>query len=391
MVVGAGLVGATLALGLARAGRRVVVLEQRPPPAAGGTPRDMRGLVLAPASVELLERLGAWSALRPLATPIRHIEVSERGRFGTVRLAAAEAGLEALGWACPADHLLETLAGAAAEALGAAWHGHSRYRAHVVENDGVSVHADGPGGPLELRARLLVGADGAESSVRTAAGIGLDVHVYGQTAIVANLAVAAPRADTAFERFTRRGPIAFIPRGGARYVSVQCLDDATAADALALDDQAYLALLERRFGRRLGALSALGPRHAHALVRRRAERLGAPRLALVGNAAHTVHPNAAQGLNLGLRDVAALLEALAQAPDAGAPAVLDTYAAARVADCRRVLGFTDLLAQAFTSPLVPVGMARHAAMALLGCAPPLRRWLVEQASGLAVLPRGHDA
>lgn len=381
------MVGASAAVALARRGLSVALLERRAAPSSQAPAADVRALVLSAASVEILNAAGLWAALAAHAEAITEIHVHERGQFGAVRLNARAAGLAALGWACPADGLLASLQSAAEHCPGVSARWGTRYTGHSVADDHVRIDFAQGDTDGSLSARLLVAADGADSVVRDVAGIALDVHDYAQDAIVANLAVARPQAHTAFERFTPRGPLAMIPRGGARYVAVQCLDRECAERAAALDDGAYLALLERRFGLRLGRLSQLGARHRHPLVRRTATRLTAPRLALAGNAARTVHPNAAQGLNLGLRDVVALVALLAPGVDGGSDALLARYAASRADDQSRTVGFTDALAQGFASRSAVVACARRAALTAAAHLPGLRRRLVVEASGLAALRR----
>ncbi len=393
VVVGAGLVGSATACALAAQGRRVLVVERRAPLTT--LPDDVRGLVLAPASVQVLERCGLWAPLAAHAAPIRHIRISERGAFGCVRLDAAEAGLEALGWSCPADHMLSELNAALvrAGAIEISWS--TRFVDARVGAEAVTVELATAEGPREVSAQLLVGADGARSLVRHAAGIELDRVDYGQSAVVANLEAPALAADLAIEHFTSEGPLALLPRGGTRFVSVQCLERAHAQRAAQIAPQAYLEQLAARAGQRLGDLDGLGPRRVHALVRQRARSLVAARTVIVGNAANTVHPNGAQGLNLGLRDVAALDAALRDADDIGSRTLLARYAARRAQDHRTIGTFTHLAAQAFASPLLPVRWARRAALAAFAHAPPLRRRLVGELSGLGALARlatpGRDA
>jgi 2-octaprenyl-6-methoxyphenol hydroxylase len=388
VIVGGGLVGTTAAVLLGKRGLSVAVLERRAKPTNATLNTDVRALVLAPASFRILEEAGLWSALTPLAEPIRHIRVQQRGRFGSVRLNADDAGLTALGYACPGDGLLQAQVAAAEAALGDAFHWATSYVSHTSGSDRVTVSAESNGQTFHFESRLLIAADGAESDVRRIANIDVERFDYQQQAIVSNLDTSAPLAHTAFERFTSAGPLALIPRGGASYVAVQVLDDESAMHAIAQPNDDYLKDLEIRFGGQLGTFSNLGPRHRHALVRRRALHIIAPRVALIGNAANTVHPNAAQGLNLGLRDAYALSQSIADR-DPGAIETLERYVAYRTRDHASTLRTTDLLAQAFRSPLAAVACARGAAMAATAYVSPLRRRLIVEASGLGALARMH--
>ena len=347
----------------------------------------MRALVLNVASQRVLARIGLWERLAGDVTPISSIHVSEQSRFGAVRLDARTARLTALGWACPADILRREITEVLLEHVGDGLQWSTSFEACVSHDDAVSVSVVSGGQVRQIDARLLIGADGSDSSVRDALSIGVDVIDFAQTAIVANVEVDAPRVGVAYERFTTQGPCAMIPLGGYRYVSVQCLDRDAAENALALDDDAYRSMLQRRSSERLGNIVQLGVRRAHELRRRRAERVNGKRALIVGNAANTVHPNAAQGLNLGLRDVSALIKAIAAEPDPGASTVTEGYAAARASDHRRTVNFTDLLAQTFRSRLCTVTAGRWAAMALTDAVPLFKRRLIIEATGLAALAR----
>lgn len=391
VVIGAGLVGSCAALALHRAARTVLLVDTAAAPQQPAG--DARALVLSSASVDILTELGLWQQLSSHVTPIRHIRISDRGACGVLTLNAADSGLENLGWACPADHLLYELRYAVVAALGenACWSTH--YVGHQVHADHVEIQLQHGAQRRTVRAALLIGADGYRSPVRTTSGIKTDGYDYGQHALVAKVAVEHPAEHTAFEHFTREGPLAMIPCGGADYVSVQCLHETRALTALKLDDLTYGAELERRFGTRLGHLTITGPRRAHALVRQRARHIVAPRTVLVGNAANTMHPNAAQGLNLGLRDVATLAAGLAVGVerDVGATTLLARYAAARAPDHRRTVGFTDLLAQGFRSRLWPLALTRRLILTLSDLSPATKQRFIHEASGLAALARSTAA
>ena len=391
VVIGAGLVGCSAALALHRAGRAVLLLESSPAPLAPAG--DARALVLSAASVEILTELALWSRIAPHATSIRHIRVSDRGGCGALELDAADGGLENLGWACPADILLYELRTAVAAALGAGACWSTRYSAHHVYPDRVEIELQNGDETRRVCTALVIGADGNRSALRAACGIETEGYDYGQHALVAKIAVERPAAHTAFEHFTRQGPLAMIPCGGAFYVSVQCLNETRAMAALTLDAGAYGAELERRFGARLGRITVQGARRAHGLLRQRARQVIAPRTVLIGNAANTMHPNAAQGLNLGLRDVATLAACLGADADgdAGKAALLERYAAARAPDHRRTVGFTDLLAQGFRSRLWPLTVTRRLALTLADLSPATKQRFIHEASGLAALARSTAA
>jgi 2-octaprenyl-6-methoxyphenol hydroxylase len=383
VVVGAGPVGAAQALALKRLDLNVAVIDTRAPlrKAPGD---DARGLALAPSSRRVFEELGLWAVLAERVMPIRHIHVSDQGRFGFTRLSAADVDLEALGYVCPADHLLQTLERALVDRCEVRW---------GTEVDGIEtgselarVRVKDAVGMAEISARLLIGADGVRSRVRQAIDVTTHSRDYRQSAVVANLSLEHPCHETAFERFTPAGPLALLPVATDRHVAVRCCATAGVEEMLDLTDARYLAELEAGFGHRFGAFSDLGHRTAHPLTLTWSDRVVDHRVALVGAAANCIHPNAAQGLNLGLRDVAGLAacvrRTLSTHGDIGAEACLSDFAGGRRADHRAVIRFTDGLAQVFSTRLPPLGVLRDAAMLAIDMTPPAKRWLIRRAAGL---------
>ena len=387
VVVGAGLVGAAQAVALSRLGLDVIVVDARAP-LPNGPGADVRGLAMAPSSRCVFEQLGLWQRLEQRVMPVRHIHVSDQGRFGFTRLNASDADLDALGYVYPADHLMHTLEEALIEQCEVRWR---------TEVDGIEtlptaarVLVHGAAGGAEILARLVIGADGLDSRVRNAMGVATHTRDYRQSAIVANLTVQYPRHETAFERFTPQGPLALLPIATGRHVVVRCCADTAADNLMALGDTKFLCELEAGFGHRFGAFTELGKRTAHPLVLNWADRIVDHRVALVGAAANSIHPNGAQGLNLGLRDVASLASCLARAREAGddigGESTLAEFARSRKPDHRAVIRFTDGLAQLFSSKLLPLVALRDAAMLILEITPPAKRWLVRRGAGLFAEP-----
>jgi 2-octaprenyl-6-methoxyphenol hydroxylase len=378
VIAGAGLVGAALAVGSSALGLRVAIVDRVLPPR--GLAPDPRGLALNHRSVAILESLGVWSELAPQACPIHQILVSQRGHFGALRLGREDIARPELGFVCPADRLQQVMLARLAATRGVEVHWQTTLEATRIEDTRRLVEVRGAGGAEIWRTALLVGADGTESTVRTLGGIEAAREDFDQVALVCNVDVSRPQAHTACERFTTSGPQALLPLGGRRYVMVRCARTRDAEALLGLSDKAYLEDAQHRFGYRLGLFSAPGPRRPWPLQRLRAAHLTGARLLLMGNAATTVHPNAAQGLNLGLRDVQATLDWLAElltsGADPGGVPALDTLAAQRLPDHRAIARTTDALAALFTSswPGVPAVLA----LGLMGLDrfPPLRRRLL---------------
>ncbi len=377
-IVGAGFVGAALALGLARAGLDILLIERQPAPAGRG---DGRGLALNQRSLALLTRLNVWPRLAPLAYPVKTIEVTQRGYFGSLRLSHRDLALPMLGAVCPADALLDALVTELRGLPQITLQWATRLTQVHQEAEQVALTLAGAQTGT-YAAALLIGADGAESMVRQAVGLTVARRDYGQTALVANLEVTQPAPHTAFERFTEDGPMALLPQGGRRYVLVRGARTADAERLLALRDEDFLRDAEQRFGSALGTFSTLGPRRAYPLVGQHVNAVHAGRTLLLGNAANTVHPNAAQGLNLGLRDVEVALEeiqaAMSRGEDLGATTLLARYAKARAPDQRATRLVTDWLARGFAIKTPLFGALRAAGMLAVAHTPSVKRLMLRQ-------------
>jgi 2-octaprenyl-6-methoxyphenol hydroxylase len=390
VIAGGGMVGASLALALAALPLRTLVVEATPPDDSAQPSYDDRATAISASSRRILEGIGCWTELAAAAAPIRAVHVSERGAFGVTRLRAAEHGLSSFG------HVVEN------RALGRAlWRRLNaeaclslRVPARVTglaqDEQGVAVTiAAGDGSVVEVRARLLVAADGAGSPTRALAGIEHETRDYQQAAVIANITPAEDHGGTAFERFTPSGPLAVLPLPRGRATIVWTLPPERAAAVVALDDDAFLAALQQAFGYRLGVLRKAGRRSSYPLSLVQARAWHAGRVALAGNAAHGIHPVAGQGFNLGLRDAAALAELVARHPgDPGAAGVLEEYAEWREADRARTVRDTDSLVQVFTSELATLRAGRRLGLVGLDLLPPARAMVARRGMGLAGrLPR----
>ncbi len=340
-----------LALALHRQGVAAEIFDARRRGAAGG---DRRILALSHGSRLILESLGAWRDIPH--TAIAAIDVSQQGGLGRTRIAAREENVPALGYVLAAGALAASLDAALAQA-GIAFRDNTR-----VEAD------DKPDAPLVVWAEGAVDAPDAV------------VRDYGQHAVICTATLSEPHGGTAWERFTLRGPVAVLPYGEAAGTAVAvvltCATEEAEATA-ALDDRAFLALLQERFGRRL-AFTAATARHVFPLgLRYRRDPVGA-REVWIGNAAQTLHPVGGQGFNLALRDIFELARCLADAADPGAPATLARYAASRRTDRRAAIGFTDALVRVFSNNGPLLRHARGAGLLALDLVPPLRSFLARR-------------
>ena len=392
LIVGGGLVGASLAIALDRLGLDVGMVEATP---AGALPAvfDQRNLSFAEATVNALDALGVLPLLRAPGGAIRHIHISRSGDFGRIRLDAREHGRSEFGRVVVARDFGEAL-----ETRLSRLPRLTRYRParFIGLDDGDHAHrviriAD-DAGERTLAARLLVAADGGRSAVREALGIGHREHDYGQTLFVTRLRAQRAPDGTAFERLTDHGPTALLPRGDGHYGLVHGVPRAHAEAVAALDDPSFLARVQQAFGWRAGRFLACGPRSAYPIIGGVADALVAPRAVLVGNAAQSLHPLGAQGFNLGLRDALTLAECIAEAGDAGDAAMLAHYAQRRRHDRERTIAFSDGLAR-LTSNDVPLLRPLRSAGLLAGDAMGwLQGWLVGGAMGyrgdVPVLCRG---
>lgn len=393
LIIGGGLVGASLAIALDAAGIAATLVETAAPRTDAQPSYDERNLALARATVNGLDAIGVWRHAATRATPIRHIHVSRAGEFGSARIDADTHGVDALGWTLPARELgaallrrldectrLTRLAPAtlmALEPLADGW------RAQVRTVDGVH----------SIDTPLLVGADGTGSFVRAQLGIEAEQHDYRQTLFVCTVTPERDHANRAYERFADDGPIALLPLAErcCGLVLTVAADEAEAVAAL--DDAAFVELAQRRFGWRLGRLSRPGKRHPYAIQRVAAAQLTGLRAVLVGNAAQTVHPIGAQGFNLGLRDALTLAELVAGAADPGAAELLARYAARRAPDRDGTMTMSHGLVRLACLPQPLLAPLRS--LALLACdrVLPLQRAFARRGMGfrgeppLAVLER----
>ncbi len=384
LVGGGGMIGTSLALALEPLGLRVCVVE---PVESGETAQpsfDDRSTALSRSTQRMFEAMGLWPEIRDASTPITRIHVSDKGRFGFSHIDAKEQGVEALGNVV----INRVLGGVLRQHLASARTVDLRCPARIesVENNEDGVRATLDNGDI-IEAPLMVAADGARSSLRTLLGIGVETKDYGQTAIIGNLLPDRPAEGIAYERFTEQGPLAFLPIADKRVAFVWVLETSAAQELLELDDSEFTARIHDAFGHRLGSFAKIGRRQAYPLTLSKAQRLVAGRSVLVGNSAHGLHPVAAQGFNLGLRDVAALCDCIKDAPG-DVNEQLARYAEWRQRDQRTLVSITDGLVELFRSER-PVGrIARNAGMLGFDFIPGVRRAFARQMMGLnGRLPR----
>jgi 2-octaprenylphenol hydroxylase len=384
VIIGGGLVGLALAAALGRAQFRVAVLEAAEPVMqwpAGSV--DLRVFAISRASERLFTELGAWPAMQASACAFRDMHVWDAGGRGEIHFDSAELGEPCLG------HILESrvIEKALLEVI-AQQPTVSRFCPVRVE--GFGEDADRQFVVLEdwrtLAASLLVGADGRRSRVRDHAGIHARASDYGQQALVAVVATERSHRETAWQRFLATGPLAFLPLADGRCSIVWSATSEEAQRLLALDQEAFCETLGAAFDHRLGNIVDCGERVLFPLYRQHAQAYVRPRIALVGDAAHVIHPLAGQGVNLGLRDVSELaahvLTARQQQRDIGSLSVLRRYERARKGDNLATMAAMDGFKHLFGSRMAPVRWLRNFGLDLVDAAQPVKNRIMRSAMGL---------
>lgn len=378
LIIGGGLTGATLALALTDLGYSVLLVEAKPFSNRVQADFDARTLALAPASVRILQMLKIWPLLEKDATPIQTIHVSERGCFGSARLHGDEQS--SLGYVVEMQHINRALHTLLDEDQIIA---PAELTALNSVNGNVTIL--NTAGESRVQARLIVAADGADSSVRRLCSLPAKVKDYNQLAIVANIGLSRSHHNHAYERFTSSGPLALLPMTDLRSSLVWALPPIEAEQLMVSSDREFLNILQQAFGYRLGRFVKVGKRVLYPLrqVVMSESVLGA--IVFVGNAAHTLHPVAGQGFNLGLRDVATLAQCVAQ--EGLDSKMLQTYQQARRYDQAAITRFTDGLIELFTSRVPGLAMMRGAGLIALDNVAVLKNLLARHARGFAgVIP-----
>ncbi len=385
LIAGGGLAGTSIACALDSVGISTAIIESVAMDASSQPSFDDRAIALAWGSRRIFEGIGIWDAIMPTATPIHHIHISEKGRFGQAHLDAEEESVEALGYVALARDIGHALHQRMLESKV-----HRFCPATLIDfktgNDKVMATIQAHGNTETVTAKLLIAADGKESGIRQALGIESRESAYNQAAIVSNLLPGKPHNNIAYERFTTEGPLALLPMTDNRFGVVLTVPQEQVEEYLALDDAAFIEQVQKRIGFRCGRFHQAGKRASYPLVLMRTEEITAQRVALVGNAAHALHPISGQGFNLGLRDIATLVDvvtdAIKQGEDPGSEAVLQKYAKWRKQDVRSITLATDGLARIFSNPLVGVGTARSAGLVATDLLPGLRHRIARHAMGV---------
>jgi len=388
IIVGGGMAGASLAIALSGNGLHIALVESAALKVATIPNYDDRGIALALGSQRIFAALQVWQDMAEQAAAIRHIHISEQGGFGFTHLDADEEQVAALGYVLTARDLGAALLKRLSHLPDIDVIAPGRVQWANTEDDLAHIGLQ----EQTLSARLLVAADGGNSFVRQQLCFDVKRRAYGQSAITANITPGRPHQNTAYERFTRNGPLAILPMTQQRCALVWTVRDEMAGEILSLNDQQFLHRLQQQFGWRLGRLQQTGKRNSHPLSQLYVPNTIKHRAVVIGNAAHTLHPVAGQGFNLGIRDVAALAEVVLQGirsgEDPGSTAVLQRYQDWRRKDQQQVVRFTDTLVRSFSNDLLPVKLTRNLGLLALEGLPAARHAIARAAMGIqGRLPR----
>ena len=383
LIVGGGLVGASLACALENSGLSVAIIEAYPLKAESQPCYDDRTVALSYGSRIIFESMGLWDCLADRVEAIKTIHISDRGHFGVTRLHHDEEGVEALGYVAENRVLGEVLYQRLTENKNVKLHCPAELTALEQLPDSVKVEFDENGKACSVHTRLLVAADGVTSQVRELLQIGISKQDYRQSAVITNVTPGSSHDNVAYERFTDSGPLAFLPMTENRCSVVWTVSAEQADELVELDDDEFLKQLQQRFGYRLGRLKKSGQRQVYPLALVEATQVVRGRVVVVGNAAHALHPVAGQGFNLALRDIALLAEMMLSSDDIGAQSMLQSYETQRQKDTQRVYRFTDMLVKVFSNNVKPLAHLRAAGLVAADLMPSVKHLLARQSMGLS--------
>lgn len=384
IIVGGGLVGASLALALRDSGLSMALIEARLPSA-----NDARLFALNVSSVTLLTHLSVWPKVAAYASPMQAVHVSHRGHFGAVTLQASDANLTHLGQVLPACHLEAALHEALLACKGLTLYRPARVLGIQTGDQIATLSVQQGDDTLTFTSPIVVGADGTESTLRELLAIPTETLDYHQTAIVSRIQLTRPHRGVAYERFCEGGALAMLPLPNNDSASILSVDTHQAKQLLALDDTAYLAHCQQMMGYRLGRFASVGPRQSYPLRMKRALRAVTQQVFLLGNALHTLHPIAAQGFNLALYEVACLVDGILQSQASGLPLTASALAAiSQQSEQQQRVSATvsDQLARLFLKPLPGLSVLAGLGMAGLDCLPSLKKQFTTMMIGHAGTP-----
>jgi 2-octaprenyl-6-methoxyphenol hydroxylase len=384
LIVGGGLAGNCLALALKNSGLKIAIIEAQEREVLQSATIGDRALALAAGTVDALKTLNLWQDIEHAATPIAQIHISDKGHFGKTRLCAKKENVDALGYVITARELETHIADQIETANNVTLYCPTRLVGLMADENAIFVSLKQGEKSLNFTAKVVVGADGGQSSVRQLLDIEQQFSDYQQTALVTTIATTKAHQNVAYERFTSSGPLALLPIG-THHCAVVWTRKTDEAQALMLGSESdFIEQLQACFGWRLGELTLSAPRRAFPLSLIRANTMISQRAIIIGNAAHQLHPVAGQGFNLGLRDVMMLAEMLytqSQNGDIGASEFLNHFAQLRQTDQSRTINFTNTVVRLFSNEWLALAAARNVGLAILDVLPFAKTVLARHAMG----------
>ena len=385
IIIGGGLIGCSMAYALRDLPLSIALVEANTTPTLKPPGFDTRAISLSLASKNTFTGMGIWSELLKLALPIHQIHVSEKGKFGATRFCAEDVDVPALGYVVEAALIGHTLHEALQTHSRLTWFHSASLQAFKRNADSATVTLLQHEKTIELKAQLIIGCDGAYSKTRECAAISYHQTDFSQTAIVSTIGLQQNHFGVAYERFTDKGPIAFLPLPEQRAALIWSAPNELKNELLNLSDEAFLARLQQQFGYRLGKFTRMGKRNTYPLIATRAEQLNADRVILIGNAAHALHPIAGQGFNLGLRDVAVLAQQLRDAllnqQSIADPAVLHQYVELREQDQKNITFLCEFLPRVYENNFLPYAWFRSFCMCSLDVLPFWKKYFMQHTLG----------
>lgn len=384
-IVGGGIVGATLAASLKHSGLSVAIIEAQSQSEAVA---KGQAYAIHLSSQQVFEQLGVWSRIEPQVEYFQRVRLSDADSPHVVEFEPSDLNTQVLGYVAKHRVLLQELQNFLATCEQVDWYCPARVIATTYDRQGVTLQLDTAdiSLPSSLRVKMVVAADGARSQIRQQAGIGTHGWPYWQSCVVATIAPEKHHDHIAYEKFWPSGPFAILPAAADECRIVWTAPHQEAQALLELDDEQFIQKLQHRYGNQMGQLSLVGNRYLFPAKWMHANRYVQSRLALVGDAAHSCHPVGGQGLNLGIRDAAALAQVLTVAhqhgEDIGSLMVLRRYQSWRRRQNYLSLGFTDILNRTFSNRWFPVMRIRRLGLQVMQQVPPLKTWALKFMAGL---------
>lgn len=388
LIVGAGMVGTSLALSLSSLPLRIALTEAFPIQTTAKLDTDGRSLALTYGTVTTLQKLNVWKNIEAYATAIQTVHISDRGHFGMTRIKASEEKVPALGYVVPAPILGVELNKAFLQLHSVDVFNPAKVQGLAKQSNdtGWTVDLSTAEGEKNITAKLIIAADGTHSTIRQLQNIQTEEKDYQQSALATAITLTRDHKNIAYERFTEQGAIAFLPLPDNRGGLVWTASNETIQQLQALSNTDFLQAAQTQFGYRLGKFLQVGKRHVYPLKMLYAKQQVQNGLVLLGNAAHTLHPIAAQGFNLGMLDVNLLTKIITEAvqaeEDFAALNILQTYETRCVRAQQKIMQFTDSLTHLFARNFLPLTLARNASLLTLDIVSPLKHRLAKRLMGV---------